>query len=81
MKKYEKDLLFGTFMTLAGVMFLVWMKIYFLLCLGIIIIGKLIVIFSIMEYIDCNRAFKGEDLGSDSKFNKIIRKVRKTRYT
>ncbi len=77
MKKFEKDMLFGTVMTLAGVVFLVWMKIYFLLCLGIIIIGKLIVIFSIMEYIDYNRAFKGEDLDSDNKLNKIIRKVRK----
>jgi len=80
MKKHQKDLLSGTVMTLIGVVFLFWMKFHFLLCLAIIIIGKLIVIFSMMEYIDYDRAIKGEDLNSDNKFRKIMRKVRKARY-
>lgn len=80
MRKYEKDLIFGTLMTLAGVFFLVYLRFGMILSWSVIIIGKLIVILSVMEYVDRIRAIKGEDLGSDNQFKKVIRKIRKKRY-
>ncbi|HJX50849.1 MAG TPA: hypothetical protein VJ438_05310 [Candidatus Nanoarchaeia archaeon] len=81
MRKYEKDLLIGTILTFVGVIFLLGFRFSLILSWTVIIIGKLIVIFSIMEYIDRRRAFRGEDLSSDNKFRKIIRKARKKRYS
>ena len=80
MKKYEKYLLIGTILTFFGV-FLIY-KIGFNVFFGwsIIILGKLIIILSIMEYVDYKRAFRGEDLGQDPKYKKMIRKIRKKYY-
>ena len=49
MKEYEKNLLIGTAMTLAGVFFLISIRFNFWLSWMVIIVGKLIVILSIME--------------------------------
>lgn len=80
MRRYEKNLLIGTVMTLIGVVLLVSIRFNFWISWLIIIAGKIIVILSVMEYVDYTRAVKGEDLNSDNQFRKIIRKVRNTRY-
>ncbi|RLG10816.1 hypothetical protein DRN73_06895 [Candidatus Pacearchaeota archaeon] len=77
MKKYEFNLLIGTVLTLFGIILLCKIKINSFLSWMIIIIGKIIVIFSVMEYIDYKRMIKGEDLNKDNKFKKIIRKLRR----
>ena len=81
MKKYEKYLLIGTFMTLMGVFILYEIRWSFILGWGVVIIGKILVILSIMEYVDYKRAFRGEDLNQDPKFKKMIRKFRKRYYS
>ncbi len=80
MKKYEKDLLMGTFITLVGIILLVVIQFNFILSWIIMIGGKIIVIFSVMEYADYRRAIKGIDLESDNKLQKVVRKLRKKRY-
>ena len=80
MKKYEKDLIIGTLITLAGIMLLVVIGFNMWLSWTVMIIGKFIVIVSCMEYIDYTRRWRGEDLSNDNQFRKIIRKIRKKRY-
>jgi len=80
MKKYEFDLFIGMFLTLFGVILLCKIMLSSILSWIVIIIGKLIILLSIMEYIDCKRMIRGEDLSKDNKFKKIIRKIREKRY-
>jgi len=81
MKKYEGDLLFGTMLAFFGLMLAYVIQISLIVAWIIIIAGKLIVIFSVMEYVDTKRAIKGYDLTKDSKFRKYTRKIRrKYRY-
>jgi len=80
MKKYEKDLIIGTLITLGGILLLVAIGFNWLLSWSIMIVGKVIVIISCMEYIDYSRKWRGEDLSNDNQFRKIIRKVRRKRY-
>jgi hypothetical protein len=80
MKRYEKYLLIGTFLAFIGV-FLVY-RLDFNVFVGwsIIIFGKILIIFSVMEYVDYKRAFRGEDLSQDPKYKRVIRKIRKKYY-
>jgi len=80
MKKYEKDLIIGTLITLGGILLLVVVGFNLWLSWGILVIGKIIVIISCMEYVDYTRKWRGEDLNADNQIRKIIRKVRKKRY-
>ena len=79
--KYEKDLLIGTIITLFGVVFLFVMNLHWIICWMIIIVGKIIIIFSVMEYVDYRRSWRGEDLSTDNQFKKMIREIRKARYS
>ena len=81
MKKYEMHLLIGTLFTFIGV-YLIY-KLHMMVYLGwfVMIFGKLIIIFSVMEYVDYKRAFRGEDLEQDPKYRKAIRKFRKKYYS
>jgi hypothetical protein len=80
MKKYEKYLLIGTLLTFFGI-FLIY-EIEFNLFFGwsVVILGKLIIILSIMEYVDYKRAFRGEDLSQDPNYKKMIRRIRRKYY-
>jgi hypothetical protein len=81
MKKYEGDIIFGTFLTLIGVLVIYQMGLGILLGIIIILIGKLIIVTGIMEHSDRKRALKGEDLSKDGKFRKKFRRIRrKYRY-
>ena len=80
MKKYEADLLFGTSLTLIGIILLTAIKFNSVIGWLIIIIGKIVIIISVMEYIDYKRLLKGEDLSKDNQIKKYIRKIRKKRY-
>lgn len=80
MKKYETDLLFGTFVTLIGYILLIGLSFVAFLSWMVIIIGKVIVFFSIGEYVDYKRAVRGEDLEKDHFIRKEIRKIRRKRY-
>jgi K+ transporter len=80
MKKYEIDLIIGTFLTFLGVILLYFLKLHFILGWFIIIVGKLIIFISIMEYTDYRRMLKGEDLSKDNSIKKTIRKLRRKRY-
>ena len=80
MRKYEKDLLIGTIFTLIGVIFLAW-KFNLWFSWLVIVIGKVIIILSVMEYVDYRRSWRGEDLTKDNQVKKTLRKVRrKYRY-
>ncbi len=81
MKKYERDLIFGTFLTFMGVLVLYALQISIFFGWFIVITGKLIILFSVMEYVDYKRALRGEDLAKDNKVKKYIRKkVLRKRY-
>jgi hypothetical protein len=81
MKKYEGDIIFGTFLTLIGVLVIYQMGLGILLGISIILVGKLIIIAGVMEHSDRKRALNGEDLHKDGKFKKKFRKFRrKYRY-
>lgn len=80
MKKYEKDLLIGTFITLVGIYLLVVIGLHWFISWSIMAFGKLIVIFSAMEYVDYCREYRGEDLSNDNQIKKMIRKLRRKRY-
>ena len=80
MKKYEKYLLVGTLICLVGIFLIYEMGFNVFFGWGIIILGKLIIILSIMEYVDYKRAFRGEDLSQDPRYKKMIRKIRKKYY-
>ena len=77
MKKYEKCLLIGTFLTFLGIFILYKIRWSLFIGWGIVIMGKLIILISILEYVDYRRAFRGEDLSQDPKFKKMLRKLRK----
>jgi hypothetical protein len=77
MKKYEKYLLIGTLLTLFGIIFVYKLHLNDILGWSIIIFGKLIIILSIMEYVDYRRSFRGEDLTQDPLYTKYIRRLRK----
>ena len=76
LRKYEKDLLIGTIFTLVGVIFLTW-RFHLWFSWFVIVVGKIIIIFSVMEYVDYRRRWRGEDLSKDNSLRKTIRKVRK----
>ena len=80
MKRYEKHLLIGTILTFLGVLALNKLNLEEVFSWGVIIFGKLIILLSIMEYLDYRREFRGEDLSQDSKLTQIIRKLRKKYY-
>jgi hypothetical protein len=81
MKKCECDLLFGTVLAFFGLMLAYVIQISLIVAWIIIIAGKLIVILSVMEYVDTKRAIKGYDLTKDNKIRKYARKIRrKYRY-
>jgi len=80
MKKYEADLLSGTFLTLIGIVLLLVIRFSAALSWLIIIIGKIVIIISIMEYVDYRRMMRGEDLSRDNQFRKYMRQIRKKRY-
>ena len=81
MKRYEKHLLIGTVLTFFGVYALYKFQIEKVFSWGVIIFGKLIILLSIMEYIDYRRAFRGEDLEQDGILTKTLRKLRKKYYS
>lgn len=80
MKRYEKHLLIGTVLAFIGI-FIVY-KIRFSPVIGwsILVFGKILIILSVMEYVDYKRAFRGEDLSQDSRYKKAIRKIRRKYY-
>ena len=80
MKKYEKDLLIGTCLTLFGIILLLVIQFNMVLSWSVMIVGKIIVILSAMEYVDYRRAVKGVDLNGDNQFRKAVRKLRRKRY-
>lgn len=80
LKKYEKHLLVGTFLTFLGILGLYKFGVLEIMCWVVIIFGKLLVILSILEYRDYKRAFRGEDLSKDHKIKKFIRRVRRKYY-
>ena len=77
MKKYERYLLIGTLITFIGVYITYRIKFNLYFGWGIIIFGKILIILSVMEYVDYKRAFRGEDLSQDPKYKKMLRKIRK----
>ena len=81
MKKYERHLLIGTLLTFIGIFFIYRIKLLIILGWGVLIFGKLIIILSVMEYVDYKRAFRGEDLSQDSRFRKTVRKIRRRYYS
>ena len=80
MKKYERYLLIGTLICFIGVFLMYRLGFNLLFGWGIIILGKIIIILSVMEYVDYKRAFKGEDLSQDPRYKKMLRKIRKKYY-
>ena len=80
MKKYEADLLSGTVLTLIGIILLLVIGFNAVASWLVIIIGKVIIIISVMEYVDYRRMLRGEDLSRDNKIKKYIRTIRKRRY-
>ena len=80
MKKYEGDILFGTFLTLLGVCVLYSLGWNLILGWGVILIGKAMIILGATEYSDKRRAIRGYDLSKDSKLRKKFRKLRRKRY-
>lgn len=80
MKKYERYLLIGTIITFIGIFIAYKIKFNLFVGWGVIIFGKILIIFSIMEYVDYKRAFRGEDLNQDPKFKQMLRKIRKKYY-
>lgn len=81
MKKHEIDLLIGTSLAFVGVLLLYWVRINIIFGWIVILIGKLIIFISAMEYVDYRRAIRGEDLTKDNKVKKYIRKkVLRKRY-
>lgn len=81
LKRYEKHLLIGTIITFLGVFALCKIKMDAVLSWIVIISGKILILLSIMEYIDYRRAFRGEDLTKDGKLTQMIRKARKKYYS
>ncbi len=80
MKKYERYLLIGTIIALMGIFLVYRIRFNVLVGWSIIIFGKILIILSVMEYVDYKRAFRGEDLSQDPKYKKAIRKIRKKYY-
>ena len=79
MKKYEQQVLVGTILTLMGYLLWTWKGFNALASWTIIIIGKALIFFSILEYVDQKRAFRGENLNKDSAWKKKVRKLRQKR--
>lgn len=80
MKRYERHLLIGTTLGLIGVILIYKLNIGVFFGWFVLVFGKLIILLSIMEYVDYKRAFRGEDLTQDYKYKRMIRKVRKKYY-
>ena len=80
MKRYEKHLLIGTIIGFIGIFLTYKLGLNLFFGWGIIIFGKLLIILSVMEYVDYKRAFRGEDLTQDSNYKKMIRRIRKKYY-
>jgi len=77
MKKHENYLLIGTLISFIGIFLIYKLGFNLFIGWGIIIFGKIIIILSVMEYVDYKRAFRGEDLTQDPNYKKVIRKIRK----
>ena len=75
MKKYEKHLLIGTVLTFFGVLLIYKLQLWKFLGWFVMIFGKLIIILSVMEYVDYKRAFRGEDLSQDPVYKKAGGKI------
>lgn len=60
MKKYERDLIFGTIITAVGYLLLVWANFVTFACWTVIILGKLIILISIRDYVIYKKAVRGE---------------------
>jgi len=60
MKRHEKDLILGTFVTAVGYLMLIWIHFVTFVCWTVIILGKLIIFISIRNYILYKKAIRGE---------------------
>jgi len=46
----------------------------------VFLVGKIVIVLSVMEYRDYKRAFRGEDLSGDSWISKKLRDLRRKYY-
>jgi len=71
-KKCEKKLLVGTFLTLTGILLFFWLKFNLIISWAFIIYGKILVIFSVRDYIRYKKLVKGVDSNKKHNLKKAI---------
>lgn len=77
MKNYHKILFFGLFLNFIGCLMVFVYSFAIILGWVIFIAGKVLILASVLEYVDYRRAFVGEDLSKDHKIKKKLRRIRK----
>lgn len=71
----ELELLFGTIISLFGILLLAWFKIGYTISGPIMAVGKILVIISIFDYVKYRKLMRGEDL-ENTRLKRVVRKIK-----